>query len=163
MNLLATVRTEPKEDEIMTEHDRPSQGNDAQGGEALRGDMQAIFRKKVAIPAELDAAILAMARHELRRRHGRWRLWGGVGVAAAVLLAGTYMTLHKDTPVTSPQQFAASTDPGHDILDAFLLARKLKSGSAVSLTWDVTHDGHVDDQDVQWLAAQAVSLKRRTL
>ena len=45
-----------------------------------------------------------------------------------------------------------------DILDAFALARELKTGAHPGANWDITGDGVVDERDVAALAARAVSL-----
>ena len=45
-----------------------------------------------------------------------------------------------------------------DILDAFALARELKTGAHPRPQWDINGDGVVDERDVATLAARAVSL-----
>ncbi len=45
-----------------------------------------------------------------------------------------------------------------DILDAFALAREIKTGGHPSPQSDINGDGVIDDRDVSALAAKAVSL-----
>jgi hypothetical protein len=48
-----------------------------------------------------------------------------------------------------------------DILDAFMLAKKLRGGAASELRLDVNGDGMIDRRDVETIAAHAVSLEKR--
>jgi hypothetical protein len=47
-----------------------------------------------------------------------------------------------------------------DILDAFTLARQLKSGPVHEPRWDVNHDGTVDERDVRAIAVEVVRLDK---
>jgi hypothetical protein len=47
-----------------------------------------------------------------------------------------------------------------DILDAFALARQLKSGLVPGPGQDINGDGVVDERDVETIAAQAVRLQK---
>jgi len=48
---------------------------------------------------------------------------------------------------------------GHvDILDAYLLQRRIESAATLEAAWDLTLDGQVDAQDVSVIAAESVKL-----
>jgi hypothetical protein len=76
--------------------------------------------------------------------------WSGAtaAIAAAVIVA---ITLLPSTPKFHAGQKVT-------ILDAFSLARQLKSGKTPDKSWDVNHDGKIDQADVDALAQRAVSL-----
>ncbi|MFI4862075.1 MAG: dockerin type I domain-containing protein [Phycisphaerales bacterium JB063] len=69
-------------------------------------------------------------------------------------------------PGTQARPTALTGDLDHsgtlDILDAFALARAIKNDgpAARSRDSDFNHDGKVDQQDADWLADRAVSLRR---
>ena len=46
-----------------------------------------------------------------------------------------------------------------DILDAFALAKQIKSGRQLDSRWDINSDGGIDDRDVDAVALAAVSLE----
>jgi hypothetical protein len=58
---------------------------------------------------------------------------------------------------------SALPDPSRkaDILNAFALAKQLERNAALDANWDVNSDGRVDYQDVDLMAARAVSLEER--
>lgn len=65
----------------------------------------------------------------------------------------------KET-VQAPLPGTASTERRMDILDAFTLARQLKSGPVHEPRWDVNHDGIVDERDVRAIAVEVVRLDK---
>ena len=117
----------------------------------LMADLSALYNRSVAIPPAIDDAILSHARSRITRMHQmrlmvRWG--GGAAAAAAVLLIALRLapSSHPSTHVT--------------ILDAFSLARQLKSGTTPNKSWDINGDGVVDQKDVEALAAKAVQLPK---
>lgn len=149
-------------------------------GRAARGP-------RVEIPARVDSAIRAAARgRALEIREGRGRLlrlpvWiGSVAAAAAVLLAVGLWSLRGRTPGDAEPipdaeapLFASAGDaatPGRtsamdidgsgsvDIVDAFLMSRRLREGARVPDSWDFDRDGEVGRGDVEAVALAAVSL-----
>jgi hypothetical protein len=120
----------------------------------------------IFIPPTVDEAVLHAARRHLSRPKSSafaWIFklrWGFAAVAVGLLLAVMPSFLRRSTP--SSGTVAIRGDLNHDgkvdILDAFALAKELKSGARVGLQLDINGDGVVDERDVTALAAKAVSL-----
>src|ERR1043166_1216792 len=120
----------------------------------------------IFIPSTVDGAILHAARRHLSRQTERRFKWPslvrwGIALAAIVLLlAIAPQFLRKTGPV--PRAGLVPGDLNHDgqvdILDAFALARELKTGVHPNPQLDINGDGVVDERDVATLATRAVSL-----
>ncbi|MCX5671269.1 MAG: dockerin type I domain-containing protein, partial [Planctomycetota bacterium] len=135
-----------------------------------------------------SAAVLGRARRHLggtqpraavphSRRVRRIVRWAAVAAAAAAMLvvAGIQAVRHGEpraasrpaVTVAAKAAPAASEDLNHDgrvdILDAFLLARRLQAAGQPKSEWDFTRDGVVDRRDVDAVAMSAVRLDRGTL
>lgn len=116
----------------------------------------------IFIPPTVDEAILhAASRHLSPTKTARfkWSLllrWGAAAVALIALLAMVPMAMWKSG--SSLVRGDLNHDGQVDILDAFALARELKTGGHPSPQSDINGDGVVDDRDVAALAAKAVSL-----
>lgn len=144
-----------------TQHDNSPE---VQVPQAFVDDLAEAFAARVFVPPAVDEAILAVARRRLvRRRRLLW--WPAAGaVAAAIALA--FWLGQQAGPVASgpsvPAVVAAHKDidgSGRvDILDAFALARKIEAGHGTDSNWDVNGDGVVDQEDVDAIAAAAVSV-----
>lgn len=120
--------------------------------DGLTTDLAALF-PPIRVPPAVDAAVLAnIARQSARIRRMRVLLrWGGgAAAAAAVLLVSVHLWTSRP-PAYHPGARVT-------ILDAFTLARQLKAGEKIDPSWDVNHDGVVDQRDVDALASRAVSL-----
>jgi hypothetical protein len=122
--------------------------------EALRS----LNRPKIRVPSSIDEAIAQAAADHLRREPVRvlWpnRYWLA---AAAALVLGLFL-LRPWERFDRPDLRADLDRSGRvDVLDAFLLARKLADGSA-GLEFDLNGDGRVDQRDVDFAANQAVRL-----
>jgi hypothetical protein len=106
-----------------------------------------------------------------------WKVWAGAGLGVVVLALLAYQFLSPrggtfgvgnpfassrpvSEPVRAPLPGNASTERRMDILDAFTLARQLKSGPVREPRWDVNHDGIVDERDVRAIAFEVVRLDR---
>lgn len=156
----------------MNEQERqPADESQIDAPQALREDLAALFARGPEVPAEIDEAIRAMAGRRLdgksRRRVLRW-LWPAAAAAAVllVLLWPRPMALHE-APAPEPLQSVALPAPGDvngsgrvDILDAFALARRIEEHESLKPEWDVNRDGRVDEDDVDTIAKDAVSLSR---
>jgi hypothetical protein len=127
----------------------------------------------VDVPRSLDSAILSRAKAEYARRI-RFRLvyrWAAVAAAMAACI-GIVVTVRvalvsSRSPVANVQphtsEVASSPVPGDingdgkvDMLDAYILARRIAAGAARQPGWDVNGDGKVDQQDVDWIANASV-------
>lgn len=156
--------------------DTPDQGpmpGDAGPGEArVPARLEAALRglsagdPVFAAPAGFDDDILGMARARLRPRPVvRVLLRAGTGLAAAAalgLVAVLWWQGGGGGSGVGGGTHIATLDPARqvDIVDAFVLARRLRDGARPDASWDVTRDGAVDEQDVERLKAMAVRLDR---
>jgi len=156
----------------MAEH-RPNPPDETEPttSQAFRDDLAALFDQSVPVPAEVDHAILAQARRQLRPRPSPWRVlrWPAAAAAAALLLAVLLPTLQRASR-RAPAPAAAERslplrgdidgDGRVDILDAFALARRLKAREALDAACDINGDGAVNRADVDTVATAAVRLNR---
>jgi len=140
-----------------------------QGGPpALKSGLTDLFGSTPAISRSLDNQILQAAHQQsIRRNRMRWTIRyaiGSVAAAAAVVLIAI-KTTHREQPmVSNPSAAVASAqdvnrDGKLDILDAFLVARKVAANESLTKEWDFNHDGTVDTKDVDVVAFGAVKLK----
>jgi len=124
--------------------------------------------KSVQVPRSVDDAVLTAARRALNRPAHRdsfrwwavqdWPNWARIpGLAAAGLLVALL------TFLLAPTRFAredVNRDGLVNILDAFQLARELRSGAPLSSRFDFNGDGVVNKADADAVAAEAVRLDR---
>ena len=135
-------------------------------GDAARG-------ADVEIPAPVDAAIRAAARSRARAIRARRRRIlalplsiGGIAAAAAVLLAvglshgtGAPREPAAERPVAEvPTPMDIDRSGYIDIVDAYLMSRRLGSPDGAPPAWDFDGSGRVDDADLKAVALAAVSL-----
>jgi len=139
----------------------------------------------IAVPGDIDAAILAGAKQHLDSKRGpisvrpgkrRW-MWAALStgaVAAALLLMAVLpegrqpqnersFASQEMAPSASVAKTAAVSrdidlNGTIDILDAFALARAVDGSSTDALQWDQNGDGRTDQDDVKLVALQAVML-----
>jgi hypothetical protein len=135
----------------------------------LSAALRRVYDVPVGVPAAVDEAILRDARSGFSRRR-RFQLavrWIGAAAAAAAAVVLVAINFHRGrsgaTNVAATQHIFVAGDVdgnGHvDILDAFVLARKVDAHSAVTTrSDDVNADGVVDRHDVDAVAAMAVRL-----
>jgi len=122
----------------------------------------------IVVPAWIDRAILAEARRSYGRRRRAWMLrrWSAAAaaVAAVVLLAvGLFMRSReadRRQVAAGRTQLLQLADVNHDgrvnILDAYILARKIERHELLDPAWDINGDGIVDQKDVDLIAMLAV-------
>ena len=118
-------------------------------------------RMAVLVPPAVDDAVLSRARErfaEIRRRRSRaktvWWMSAAACFVALALLAGSL--------INTPRFERADVDRSGrvDILDALVLARRIQQGTAAG--FDLNRDGVVDKRDVDFVAAQAVRLRKES-
>lgn len=143
----------------------------------LVNDLRAVLRSAGPVPPDVDDHIRAAARQSLvRRRRQRLVLrWvQGISATAAVVGLGVWLAwpasdLLNPAPSASPLAVQTTLPPDArpdrrlDIVDAFALARQLERHTPVEAGWDLNRDGRVDRQDVDVIAARAVSLEERVI
>lgn len=106
---------------------------------------------RISVPAAVKDRVLALARPR------PWRLLRPALAAAALLLGAGVLWLTLGTPRPSPE--ALRPKGRVDIVDAYTLAVRLRSGQKVDLAYDVNGDGKVDERDVEEIARRSVSIR----
>ena len=142
------------------------------GGEFVE-DLKTVYGPRREVPVEIDRAILAEARKHLgkkcsRLRIGRWAV-SAAAVAAVVVFAfvhnydggGGHIDSEKVAMVDMEAIKEDIDRNGRvDILDAFVLARRVEGSEGVDLQWDINGDGVVDGKDIDAVAARAVRINK---
>jgi hypothetical protein len=149
-------------------HNNPHDQDEAlEAPTGLVSALKRLPREPVFIPRAADDAVLRAARKHLNPpqapKPGWSRIvWWLAGATAVVLGIAVPLLVMKPAPEHSRESAFAPGDLNHDgrvdILDAFALARQLKSGRVQSPQLDLNGDGVVDEHDVAALAARAVRL-----
>ncbi len=127
----------------------------------LRDALAGLNGPAVNVPAALDARILASAKCDYARRTRfrpaiRW-ISAVAAVAAAVAIA---LIVHA-TLIQPARHLARGDINGDgkvDMLDAYVLAKRVASRAKLDRAWDVNGDGNVDQKDADWIANAAVNL-----
>ena len=100
----------------------------------------------------------------------RWRIAAGLATAAMVGIVLWISTSgdgqrNESPSMTSIDSYPTKPQPGDinrdgrlDILDAYLLQRRIETAAKIESQWDLTRDGQVDQRDVQAIAAESVKL-----
>jgi len=133
--------------------------------DAFRSAMRSRYGPAADVPAEIDRAILADARRHLltnapivkRRRFSAWKL---TALASTMAAAAVLFLALSPNSVDGPRETIAQDLDGNgrvDILDAFVMAREIRSGRGQSIH-DVNGDGQLDQTDIDELAQRAVML-----
>jgi dockerin type I repeat protein len=146
-------------------NDRGQDRLDLDAPEALVRDLCRLYSPDIPVPAARDEAVLSGARLPLARRRRPRRILGW-SAAAMVLLAALLWTGWLQNRDRTPEQASRTVvlledvdrNGRIDILDAFWLARHLRTGASLEPGWDMNRDGRVNEQDVDWLARRAVKL-----
>jgi len=89
--------------------------------------------------------------------------WAVAVAMLALLLLLAQLFIRQSAKTMRSPVFAredVNQDGRVDILDAFALARQVKSSAATGARLDVNGDGVVDDRDVGIIAKQAVKLEK---
>jgi hypothetical protein len=126
----------------------------------LRDALQAAFTHRAAVPASVDDAIRVAARERFGRRRrlrliARWGTGLAAGVAAAIVLI---VSPHRPAPL-GPVGF----DRQMTMIDALNLAKHLAAKESIDKSWDMNHDGVIDQKDIDAVAALSVNIGPRVL
>jgi hypothetical protein len=157
----------------MNESDQHDSKHNLEAPTRLVSALKEVSRREIFIPPYVDQAILKAAQERLapraKARFGnfrRWMLWPALAavcvlIACLVRLFDSTQYVYRSNHTVEP--LYAHEDLNHDgkvdILDAFALARQIKSSAHLSASLDVNGDGVVDGRDVALIAAHAVQLK----
>ncbi len=153
-----------------TEH--LDQDPDLRVSSRFSADLGALFKPQLAVPPEVDRAVLdRAARHfaglEPAKRRLRWvGLWRVAAAAAVVVLAFSLNLTEKPAPTTyrpglaKAQAVDIDRNGRVDILDAFKLARQIELAGSTEADLDINGDGLVNRDDVDIVALAAVSLDK---
>ena len=150
---------------MQSTNDRGHDPLDLDAPTALARDLRRLYSPDIAVPAVRDEAVLSGARLPLARQRRPRRVLGW-SVAATILLAALIWTVWLQNRGRTPERASFTAvlredmdrNGRIDILDAFWLARHLRTGASLDPGWDVNRDGRVNEQDVNWLARRAVKL-----
>ncbi|MHC4664845.1 MAG: dockerin type I domain-containing protein [Planctomycetota bacterium] len=172
---------------MATENQHFDENRDLEAGQKLSGDLKALFEPHGSVPPEVDRAVMdKVNRHFVGRRRRLLLRWvGPAAAAAAVIVFAVMFDMGKErklSEVTAPssdsarKQMLTLTQPASaacevdvdgsgrvDILDAFKLARYIKSTDRPEMKWDINGDGLVNRKDVDVLAFAAVRLDKGVL
>lgn len=132
---------------------------------SLPSRLESLDEPTVEVPEAVDRAILDMA--ALKMRRPKLPAWLPLSAAAGLILAlGLGLLLGPSlfqTPDSKKGMAGRTKDIDQsgkvDILDAYYLSSKIKAGGPLDPEWDVDHDGDVDDEDVDAIAQDSVSLE----
>jgi len=106
----------------------------------------------VDVPAAVKQQVLAMTRISPRGRG-----WRPLAAAAAILIGlgavWVAVTIHR------ARSGVVDRNRRVDIVDAYALAVRLRSGQKLDLIYDVNGDGKVDERDVEEIARRSVSIR----
>ncbi|MBI5725459.1 MAG: hypothetical protein HZA50_15995 [Planctomycetes bacterium] len=117
------------------------------------------------------AAIAARAKQIHAARH-RWLVWASGAAAAAALIIAVFVWNLPNRSKQADQapsasyaeavNKAANVERKFDIVDVYLMDRRLKTGGGeFSAAWDYNNDGRVDWRDVDALARKVVAVNDR--
>jgi hypothetical protein len=131
----------------------------------FKAELARLNEPGIAVPMELDEAILSGAKSSFDSRRRKWMIIQRIGAglaAAAVLAIAVHIFLpspHSPGPLERPQ-LAQMADINHDgrvdILDAYVVARHIARHDSLDKAWDINGDGVVDQKDVDLIATLAV-------
>lgn len=137
--------------------------------EELRSALKNRYGPVPEIPAEVDEAVIADARRHLSshvRTPGRrrWSTWQLTAISSTIIAACVMLFVWMpDSMNESDTAFRITTvkrdldgNGRVDILDAFAMARQIRSGDSGAR--DVNGDGRFDHLDVDLVAREAVML-----
>ena len=116
-------------------------------------------QKEAEVPLQFDASDVFFhskrAPSKLRIRQKRWQRW--LPLAASIVIAATMFYF-----ASLGRTLAADVnrDGAVDVLDALVLADRVRNGEAKSRRWDLNGDGKVDARDSEEILARVVDLER---
>ncbi|MCF7955381.1 MAG: hypothetical protein K9M75_06235 [Phycisphaerae bacterium] len=153
-------------------YDKIEDGGEFEVGGEFVGDLKSLYGARRGVPVEVDRAILAEARKHLGKKRWRLRIGRWAVSAAAVAAVVVFAFVHdfdgdgdmdsRTVALVDMQAVKEDVDRNGrvDILDAFVLARRVEASERVDLQWDINGDGVVDGKDIDAVAARAVRINK---
>lgn len=157
-------------------HMNEDAGRDAPEG--LVDGLRLLYGHTPSVPSAVDDAVLRAAGRRLTRHRPTLALrWAAVCACPLLIVAALVVVVSYVAPRVRPEPLAAAVrdvapvvsaredlnaDGRVDILDAFLLAKRVDGGSEPTPTHDLNADGRVDRLDVDLIAMAAVRLNGGT-
>lgn len=127
------------------------------------------YGRKLEVPRAIDQAVLGAMREKFAKRR-RMRLtirWSSVAsgalaacVAVVIWLSTGSSGIAPHTPVTSAIKGDMDASGRVDMVDALILATRMKRGEMPDAAWDLNGDGKIDQADVEAIAHGAVMLQQ---
>jgi hypothetical protein len=140
----------------MNEHD---DNENPQAPAKLAEALRAFQKQRVLVPPQVDEKILAAAREHFQQQQKRkiisFPRWTALAASVALVSGLIYFSQTRN------QNYAAediNRDGAVDILDAFVLAKKIELGETRDA--DFNRDGTVDSQDAAAIASEVVQLEK---
>ena len=153
--------------------------------DAFKAELQALYGGRAEVSGSVDDAVRAAARQAFagpamttttaspRQTGVLYRIAGTLAAAAALglvlILSGVFSPNDRSNnlrPNGTNPRLALTGDVNADdtinIVDAYLLQRRIEQGGTLESTWDLTGDGEVDAQEVRALAAAGMTRHRET-
>lgn len=149
-----------------TNNNRPDEGAEIDAPPKLVAALKQLHVRRVFVPPALDEAVLKAAQQRLGKSQRtklswfRFRIvWSGLAATCVIVAGMLYLFLKPPGTERSLAREDVNHDGRVDILDAFQLARQVKSGGA-SPGLDLNGDGVIDRRDAEVIAARAVRLEK---
>lgn len=114
----------------------------------FRGLAATLTSAAVDVPPFVDARVRAIARPPRRR-------WIAAAAALLIGLGGTWFALDRRPAIPGDVDQSGRVD----IVDAYALAVRLRSGQKMELVYDINGDGKVDERDVDEIARRSVAIR----
>lgn len=161
--------------------DNLNDGDELELPAAMRAQLRDEFGSPSGRPSAAEwARVDAVIQHEAASHFSKtpdkpvlWRIGRIAAALATAAMVGIVVWINSSTDrradesprMTSSETPARPPHPGDinrdgrlDILDAYLLQRRIETAAKIEAQWDLTRDGQVDQRDVQAIAAQSVKL-----
>ena len=120
--------------------------------------LESVRGPEIEVPSAVDRAVLDMGAKQLRRPRVFWFPLAAAAAVLAVSIPFLTQTSPREDMAARPEDIDKSGTV--DILDAYVLASRIESGEQLEPGWDLNKDGVVDEEDVEIIARESVSLRR---
>jgi hypothetical protein len=116
----------------------------------FRGLAARLAPAPVEVPPFVEARIRAIP-----RTRAPWRRWTAAAAALLIGMGGVWLALNSRPAIPGDVDQSGRVD----IVDAYALAVRLRSGQKLEALYDVNGDGKVDERDVDEIARRSVAIR----